>query len=209
MTTYFKAVRPDGGSFHDPNFKWSLEPGGTTVHPAPHRDDASGYLSVATLATACTGMQWPCRLLEVEPVGETWVPEPDGLPYKVAGHGWRKVGERPAHEVFGPYGKQVVAIIDRCKTMTEAEAEAMRAAWNAERYTTWNVALDAAGDAAWDVVWDAERYTATDVAWAALDAAWDAERYTTLAYLAKDLITDEHFRLLVAPWESVMGKVEA
>ena len=59
MTTYFKAVRPDGGSFHDPGFRWLPEDGvipdgGWLVeHPNPARSysPASGaragrYLSL-------------------------------------------------------------------------------------------------------------------------------------------------------------------
>ena len=74
--TFFKAVRPDGGSFHDPDFRWLPEDGvipegGWLVeHPEPagrigknSGASASGYLSVATVPTECTGFRWPCRLL--------------------------------------------------------------------------------------------------------------------------------------------------
>jgi hypothetical protein len=30
--TYFKAIRPDGTSFHDPSFTWATKPGGITRH---------------------------------------------------------------------------------------------------------------------------------------------------------------------------------
>lgn len=43
-----------------------------------HDSDPSGWLSVATVPTDCTGMRWPCRLLEVEPVGGH--PAGEGIP---------------------------------------------------------------------------------------------------------------------------------
>ena len=65
MTTVrYKAVRPDGTSFHDPSFPWMPEgwapgdpipDGWTVVHPDPSRFGASGYLSAATVPTECTG----------------------------------------------------------------------------------------------------------------------------------------------------------
>lgn len=77
MTTYYKAVRPDGTDFRTGTVRWlppvcDPMPGGGMVvtHPTSrNRTDggADGYLSVATVATECTGMRWPCRLAVVEP----------------------------------------------------------------------------------------------------------------------------------------------
>ena len=70
MTTYFKATRPDGRDFYTGtvDYAGALASGETLVHPSPHKRGASGYWSVATVPTDCTGMSWPCRLFEVEPV---------------------------------------------------------------------------------------------------------------------------------------------
>ena len=153
MTTYFKAVRLNGASFHDPSFKWATEVGGVTYHPthgkSGNTSTAAGYLSVSTTATDCTGMRWPCRLLEVEPVGEVFTPAPAGLPNKRAGLVFRTVRELPAHEVFGPSGEYVVALIERCSRLTVEDGER----------------LHAARDAAWDAAWAA----ALDAAWADFD----------------------------------------
>ena len=136
MTTYFKAVRPDGTSFHDPKFRWVPVAGPVegiiVTHPHPHDDDPSGWLSVATAPTDCTGMEWPCRLLEVEPVEGHPVTAPlAGLPNKRAASAWQVVGELPATDALGPQGAEVAAIIERASRMTHAEAVDLDAVWTA------------------------------------------------------------------------------
>ena len=198
MTTYYKAIRPDGGSFHDPSFKWATEVGGVTTHPSfTEGGDASGYLSVSTHATDCTGFSWPCRLLVVEPVGDVFTPDARRLPNKRAGAAFRTVEERPPWEVFGPNGQAVVAVIERTKTLTGDEARRLDAARTAAR----TAARDAAWTAAWDAAWAAARDAAWAAAWA---AAWDA----VIAVLTRDLITDEQYRTLIGPWESVIGAID-
>ena len=142
MTTHYKAVRPDGTSFHDPSFRWVPEQGdptGTVVrHPnfsATGRADR--YLSVATEPADCTGMSWPCRLLTVEPVEGDALPDPRGEhPNKRIGAAFVVTGERPAHEALGPNGKRVVAFLALLPKMTPqqwaAAGDAARAAQTTE-----------------------------------------------------------------------------
>ena len=201
-TTYYKAVRPDGGSFHEPAFKWATEPGGVTGHPYPHRRDASGYLSVSVVPTDCTRMKWPCRLLEVEPLDEPWAPDTDALPNKRAAYEFRTVQELPAHLVFGPQGAYVAALLERIADLTQGEIERLNAAWVA--------AWDAARDAAWDAAWNAARDAARDAAWdATRDAAWKAARASTrdavLALLTRDVLAPEHYETLTRPWRTAIG----
>ena len=220
--TYFKAIRSDGTSFHDLSFTWSTEPGGITRHPGGNiaetdsstlTIDAAYYLSVSTVPTDCTGMRWPCRLLEVEPVGDTWQPDARDLPNKVAGLGFRTVRELPAHEVFGPQGALVVALIDRASRLSRDQALSLAAArvaawaaagvaaWDAARVAAGVAARDAARAAAWAAAWDAAWAAAGAAAWA---AAWDAAG----ALIVRDLITDDAYRVLTAPWESVVGPID-
>ena len=199
MTTYFKAVRPDGTSFHDPKFRWVPVAGPVegiiVTHPHPHDDDPSGWLSVATAPTDCTGMGWPCRLLEVEPVEGHPVTAPlAGLPNKRAASAWQVVGELPATDALGPQGAEVAAIIERASRMTLAEAVDLRAAMDAARGAAWDAAWDAARGAAWDAAWDA-----------AMGAAWGAARIAAIATLARDIITPEQYDTLMAPWREVIG----
>ena len=135
--TYYKAIRPDGTSFHDPTFRWVPETGpveGIVVtHPHPHDTDPSGWLSVATVPTDCTGMTWPCRLLLVEPVEGHPVTAPlDGLPNKRAASAWRVVRELPATDALGP----LAAIIERASRLTTDEARRLDAARDAARDAT-------------------------------------------------------------------------
>ena len=144
MTTYYKAVRPDGTSFHDPTFRWVPESGpipddGLLVsHPGYlDRRSAAGYLSVSTVPTDCTGMEWPCRLLEVVAVPRRKVitPEPDVLPSKRGASAWLVVDRLDPHLALGPQGPEVAAIIARAGRLTQEEAARLDAAWDAATAT--------------------------------------------------------------------------
>ena len=190
--TYYKAVRPDGTDFYSGRVLWDRV-GEIVEHPAPGSPGeygAKGYLSVSVSPADCTGMKWPCRLFEVEPVrgNPVWEPSPS-LPSKRASHAWRVVGELPAHEALGPNGAEVAAFLDLLPTLTSTQ-------WSAVRDVAWVASRVAARDAAWDAAWDASREAAWDVAWvasrvAAGDAAW--------ALVVRDLITTKQFDTLTAP----------
>ena len=201
-TVYYKAVRPDGTDFRTGTVRYDV--GATVTHPNPHRLDASGYLSVSTSPTGCTGMEWPCRLLVVEPV-EPWTPDRAGLPNKRACHSLRVVREVPAHEALGPQGEHVAALIDRAASLSGDDlqrlAAARDAAWAAARDAAWAAAWDAARAAAWDAAWAAAR----DAAWA---AAWAAAR----GLVVRDLIgthgfTQAHYDTLTGLWRKTIGPV--
>ena len=229
MTTYYKAVRPDGTDFFSGKVRWlppvgDPMPGGGMVvaHPTSrNRTDggADGYLSVATVATECTGMRWPCRLAVVEPTrAAVWAPDPGTLPSKRASWQWRVVAEIDAHQALGPQGREVAAIIDRTRMLTTDEWRQLTAAWGAAwgavraaaRAAARDAARAAARDAAWaaarDAAGDAARDAARNIAWAAAwDAAWAAARDAALATLVRDLITPKQHDLLMAPWRTVIG----
>ena len=135
-STYYKAVRPDGTSFHDPTFRWVPEDWPPTDGPVrvEHTDydptgGAGGYLSVSTEPANCTGMRWPCRLLIVEPVAEpVLTPEPLDFPHKRAGRAFDVIAERPAHEALGPCGREVVDLLAELEAFTPAAWDAARGA---------------------------------------------------------------------------------
>ena len=162
--TYYKAVRPDGTDFYSGRVLWDRV-GEIVEHPDPGslgNDDAEGYLSVSVSPTDCTGMKWPCRLFEVEPVDGVlvWEPTPS-LPSKRASHAWRVVRELPAYEALGPNGVEVAVFLDLLPTLTTTQ---WGAAWDAAWYAAWYAAGDAAWDAAWGAAWDAARGAAGDAA---------------------------------------------
>ena len=207
--TYYKAVRTDGTDFYSGRVLWDRV-GEIVEHPNPGTDDARGYLSVSVSPADCTGMKWPCRLFEVEPVEgvPVWEPTPS-LPSKRAAHAWRVVRELPAYEALGPNGVEVVAFLDLLPTLTSTQWEATRGvAWDAVRAAArvaawdaaWDAALDAAGSAAGRAAWVAVRVAVRDAARDATgDAAWDAALDTTGALVVRDLITREQFDVLTAP----------
>ena len=144
VETYYKAVRPDGTDFYSGRVMWDRV-GEIVEHPAPGNPgghDAEGYLSVSVSPTDCTGMRWPCRLFEVEPVEgvPVWEPTPS-LPSKRAAHAWRVVRELPAHEALGPNGVEVVAFLALLPTLTRTQ---WVAAWSAVGATAWATTRNAA-----------------------------------------------------------------
>ena len=207
--TYWKAVRMDGTDFHTGIVRWlppvgePLPEGGLIVlHPTARTrttGSAAHYLSVATVPTDCTGMQWPCRLALVEAAdAAVWTPDATALPSKRAAVVWLVTAEVDAWQALGPQGREVAAIIDRARMLTTDELRRLGAA------------RDAARDAAWVAARDAARVAARGAAWcAAWDAAWgaarDAARDAALATLVRDLITPKQYDLLMAPWRTVIG----
>ena len=213
--TYFKAVRPDGTDFHTGTVRWlppvgeSLPDDGLVVtHPTAREKSTGGaadYLSVATAATDCTGMMWPCRLARVERTSAAvWTPNAYRLPHKRASWRWRVVEELDPTLALGPQGAEVAAIIDRASRLTREEAKALDDAWNPN--AAWGAACDAkdaargARGAAGEAAGDAAEYAAGDAD--AGEAAW----YAALATLTRDLIDDADYQLLAGPWLSVIGE---
>jgi len=232
---YFKATRPNGRDFYTGTVDYgaALVSGETITHPTARMDQVSGrastYLSISTSAADCAGFSWPCRLFVVESVGRALKAD-DTLPNKRRVSGLRVVAELPAHEVFGPNGAKVAALIERAGRLTRDEVNrldaARDAAWCAARYAARDAARCAARyaarDAARHAARDAARYAARDAArdaaryaawyaarYAAWDAAWYAARYAAryaaLALVVQDLITEEYFNTLYGPWASVIG----
>ena len=198
--TYYKAVRPDGTDFYSGNVLWDRV-GEIVRHPNPGslgEHDARGYLSVSVSPADCTGMKWPCRLFEVEPVegNPVWEPDPS-LPSKRASHAWRVVRELPAHEALGPNGVEVAVFLDLLLTLTRKQWKAARrgarvAAGYASRRAARYAARSASRHAAW--------YAVGAAAGAATrEDAWDAAGNAALALLMRDLITEEQFDALTAP----------
>ena len=186
--TYYKATDVEARSWGDAQIVWKV--GRIVRDPADEQGWPTkrlcerGLLHAATVATEAmvshATLAWPCRLFAVEARG-TLVTSSDN-PHKVGCRAWKVTAELEAHEVFGPQGVEVVALIERASRLTDDEVSRLHTAWNA----AWNAAGYAAGDAA--------RY-------AARYAAWNAAG----ALVVRDLITAEQFELLYGPWGSVWG----
>ena len=205
--TLYKATRPDGTDFKTGTIDYgaALETGDVVRHPSPAEDIghpytwASRYLSVATVATDCIGFRWPCRLFEVEAVGEAYRDDFYSNKRRVAA--LRVTKELPAHEVFGPQGAEVVEIIARVKRLTEDEARRLYEAWCACDGDAWLAARTAATTSARTAAWDAA-WSAVYPVWG---TPWDTASHAALATLTKDLISEEHYNILMKPWKEVIG----
>ena len=218
MTTYFKAVRPDGTDFRAGTVQWAPPDGheGEWIarHPTATKisGKASAYLSVSTVATDCSDMTWPCRLLTVEAVGDVTTPSPIILPNKRAGVAFRVTGELPAHEALGPQGVHVAALLERARHITPDEASALDAALDDTWHGAWHGAWDAASDGTWYAALGAARGAAWDAAftatWAATRAATrDAALDAAGALVVRDLITVDCYDALTRSWRTVVGPI--
>ena len=218
MTIFYKATRPDGTDFYtgEVDYAAALESG---EHLPALSGKGSfpglGWYHLATVPTECVGMSWPCRLFEVEPVGDVFMDS--AHPHKIGATAVRVLREIEAHRVFGPQGVQVAALIERCATLTADEVSRLYAATPgaargvATRDATRGIARGTARVAAWD----AALYAATPGA--ARDAARDAARGAALGatwgLLLRDLIgqrpgwDQDAYDLLTGPWRSVIGPV--
>ena len=171
--TYYKAIRPDGTDFYTGTVQWAPESGDipaegiVVTHPTSTKWEFGHktHLCASTSPTGCTGFEWPCRLLEVEPVSE--VHEHEGC--KVSALSWRVVRELPAMQALGPQGAAVAALIDGLRRL---DAEALARLADA-RYAAWYAARDAAvALVIWDLIAPAHRDALTAPIRTALPDLW-------------------------------------
>ena len=208
MTIFFKSTRLDGTDFYSGQVDYAAalasgeplpELSGDVEFPGP------GWYHLATVPTECVGMSWPCRLFEVEPVGDVCMDT--AHPHKIGARSVRVLREIEAHRVFGPQGEQVAALIERCRVLSGVEVDRLAVAWNATRGATRN--RDAAWAATFHAARDAAREAAWDAAWHAAWAAGDATR----GLLLRDLIgqrrgwDQDAYDRLTGPWRDVIGPI--
>ena len=234
MTTYYKAVRPDGTDFHTGETRWAppegreapwivYHPSGCQEVPSTHPRD---FLSVATVPTDCAGMAWPCCLLQVRPVEGYPVATPDRkkFPNRVVATAWEVVAELDPRLALGPQAGQLLALLDTAERLTGDKFRDLAAAWratgyaaryaagNAARYAVWDAAVDVARNAAWNAArnatWNAARDAAGNAAVdAARDAARNAARDAAEALVARDCLAQEHYETLTRPWRTAVGAI--
>ena len=213
--TYWKATSLNGTDFHTGTVDYAaaLESGVPVTAPViglanDHSFPGPKWLHLATVPTECVGMSWPCRLFEVEPVGDVFMD--NAHPHKIGARSVRVLREIEAHRVFGPQGEQVAALIECCRTLSAAELDRLYTAWYAAgyaaRYAARHAARDAAGYAA--------RYAARAAAgYAARDAAGDAAGDTACALTVRDLIGQRDgwdqaaYDALTGPWRRTIGPI--
>ena len=137
--SFYKATDPEGKDFRTGTIDYASAVG---TDSAVHHSDSgrkmvpnspSTYLSVSVeKAETLIGGAYPCRLFEVEPVGEIL----DGLDaskYKRACKSLLVIRELPAWEALGPNGRRVDALIKRARSLDAREARELHAARDASR----------------------------------------------------------------------------
>jgi len=210
MTTYYKATRPDGRDFHSGTVDYAaaLESGSTIKHKRPKLKDvnAAHYLSLSVEPGDCTGMSWPCRLFEVEPVSDVWTPHKDDLPNKRAVTALKVVRELPPETVFGKQAAEVLAIVARFDTLTTDEKSALRRAVDSTPgfWTAWDAVADLGGLAGRVGLAAARRALSDQLrGWVVGSAACGA----ALAVLLRDqkALARKDYATLTAPWRAVIG----
>ena len=238
MLSYYKSVRLNGTDFHTGETRWAppeghegpwivYHPSGRQEVPSTHPRD---FLSVATVPTDCSGMAWPCRLLQVRPVEGYPVATPGEkrFPNRVAATAWEVVAELDPRLALGPQAGQLLALLDTAERLTGDKlrelAAAWKATWNAARDAAVDVVWDAAGNVVYDVAWNAARDAAGNATWnaardAAVDAVWDAavdvvwDAAGNAAYdaaealVVRDLLPQEHYETLTRPWRTAVGAI--
>lgn len=148
MTVFYKATRPNGTDFYTGTVDYAaaLTSGVPVTVPPGLADDhgfpGPGWLHLATVPTECVGMGWPCRLFEVEPVGDVMMDS--AHPHKIGTTSVRVLREVDAHLALGPQGEQVVALIGRCRSLTGDELDRLDSARAVTRDAAWVAARDAA-----------------------------------------------------------------
>ena len=206
MTIYFKSTRTDGTDFYTGSVDYAAAL--TSGEPLPElpgdvQFPGPGWYHLATVPTECVGMSWPCRLFEVEPVGDVFMD--NAHPRKIGSRSVRVLREIEAHHVFGPQGEQVAALIERCRTLSVAGLDRLAATWYATRGSVPGVARGSASAAASA----ADRHVALTVARYAAGDAGDA----AVALLCRDLIgqhdgwDQDAYDRLTGPWRDVIGPI--
>ena len=132
MTTYYKAIRPDGTDFYSQSVQWApaktkARKGRVVEHPTSTElvgGDWSTGLAASTDVTRFPGADaWPIRLLEVEPVGTV-----HHVGAKAQALAWSVVAELDPALRFSPQGAHIVALIERAGLLTADEASRLDAA---------------------------------------------------------------------------------
>ena len=154
MLSYYKSVRLNGTDFYAGKTQWAppegheapwivYHPSGCQEVPSTHPRD---FLSVATVPTDCSGMAWPCRLLQVRPVEGHPVATPGRkkFPNRVVATAWEVVAELDPRLALGPQADQLLALFDTAERLTGDKLRELAAARDAAWYAAWYAARNVA-----------------------------------------------------------------
>lgn len=193
--TYWKATRPDGTDFRTGTVDYAAALASGVPLPKLRGQvlcESGLYHVSIEPGEVLVGGSWPCRLFKVEGLYGAFSFDvyDDFHKYKRGFQSLRVVEEVEAHQALGPNGAEVAALIERIRACTQTQVHDLAEAWD-----------EARGDAARDAAWYATRGAARGATWG---ATWGAAWFAVLAVISRDLITEDQFNTLYAPWASVM-----
>ena len=109
---------------------------------------------------------------------------------------------------YGPQHEQIVAMIERTRTLTEEEIAALDDAWYV---SLWNATMPPAREASRAARRGGARESAWESAWEAAEhSRWRAD--AVCALVLRDLIgqygfTQDHYDLLTGAWRTAIGAI--
>ncbi len=200
MGTYFKFTRMNGRDWWTDTVDYAGRldtriwlpglPGGPCV--------TSRVYHVATVPEATMiSSQWPGRLFEVQAEVAS---EHERVPGVVGVRTMFVLREVEAWQVFGPQGRDVVAVIDRLRGLTDAQLEPLF------RHLPWSAGKFRAFDALSDHR-DGIHRTAGFVAAQGAVHSPMADN-AILAHMTRDRISDEVFEELLSPWTAFLATLD-
>ena len=178
MTTYYRALRRN----HDDLVSWGPSPN-AVLSPDPGAEYAT-----SEPGEVLEGGKWPCRLFTVEPSDDVFL---DDLEPHLAGCSkWAVTAEVKPWQALGPYGQDVVLLIEQVRELTTDQATQIADVDRAFRNVSRGIHGDGLAGDAWlylrdrsdwlaasDAAEAVGRCAAEQNAWAAV---WDAVTETIL-----------------------------
>jgi hypothetical protein len=202
MSTFYIAATVDGADMLTPDLTYQV--GETITHPYAADSDAPEAFTQFSMSDTPSGViihQWPARLLVIEPVGDTW----ETNHTRVGAHQIRVVSERPATELFGPQGEEVVALFEPLAAAHAEEQEIGESSEETGKYWyQWNLLIR--------LLHKNRRYPAWRVASHTVDpepveATINYNVCGLGALMARDLLDHETYAYLTASLRSEHGRI--
>jgi len=202
MSTHYLAVTPDGTDVLNTDITYQV--GATVTHPDADDVDAPAAFTQFNLSAEPAGtifFEWPARLLEVKAVGDTWVANHT----RVGAHQVTVVGERPAHELFGPQGEHVIALFEPLAAAAAEEQEIREASEDTGKYWhQWNLLLNLLHENNRHPAW---RVVSRIVDPEPREGVIDYSKCGLAALMARDLLDHDTYAYLTANLRSEHGRI--
>lgn len=159
---------------------------------------------------------WPFRLFEVTGgvTHETY--------YEAFFSELTVLREVEPHRAFGPQGRELIAMLERIKTITRAEAKSLKRSGNTQKSragyegTLASIRADAVAISAnryatgLSVSWTMDDYSLKHITKPAHDAIIQAAKALAVRdWIGRELFSQEYYDFLTRPWRTVIGPLHS